>query len=96
MQGRRERRSPCKRATGDAAERRLSTRCYQPMVSRRWEAFLASLRLSSAACSARTLATGVRFTSTITSPAATPAFWASCGFALAIDDPRFPVVRLEL
>ena len=28
--------------------------------------------------------------------AATPAFWASCGFQLAIDDPRFPVVRREL
>jgi hypothetical protein len=28
--------------------------------------------------------------------AANPAFWASCGFALAIDDPRFPVVRKEL
>ena len=28
--------------------------------------------------------------------AANPAFWASCGFELAIDDPRFPVVRREL
>ena len=28
--------------------------------------------------------------------AATPAFWAACGFELAIDDPRFPVVRREL
>ena len=28
--------------------------------------------------------------------AATPAFWATCGFDLAIDDPRFPVVRREL
>jgi ribosomal protein S18 acetylase RimI-like enzyme len=28
--------------------------------------------------------------------AATPAFWAACGFHLAIDDPRFPVVRREL
>jgi GNAT superfamily N-acetyltransferase len=28
--------------------------------------------------------------------AANPAFWASCGFTLAIDDPRFPVVRREL
>ena len=28
--------------------------------------------------------------------AANPAFWASCGFDLAIDDPRFPVVRREL
>ena len=28
--------------------------------------------------------------------AANPAFWASCGFTLAIDDPRFPVVRKEL
>ena len=27
---------------------------------------------------------------------ATPAFWQACGFALAIDDPRFPVVRREL
>ena len=28
--------------------------------------------------------------------AANPAFWAACGFDLAIDDPRFPVVRMEL
>ena len=28
--------------------------------------------------------------------AAFPAFWASCGFDLAVDDPRFPVVRREL
>ena len=28
--------------------------------------------------------------------AANPAFWAACGFELAIDDPRFPVVRKEL
>ncbi len=28
--------------------------------------------------------------------AANPAFWSSCGFELAIDDPRFPVVRREL
>jgi GNAT superfamily N-acetyltransferase len=28
--------------------------------------------------------------------AANPGFWASCGFELAIDDPRFPVVRREL
>ena len=28
--------------------------------------------------------------------AAHPAFWATCGFTLAIDDPRFPVVRREL
>ena len=28
--------------------------------------------------------------------AAIPAFWASCGFELAVDDPRFPVVRKEL
>jgi ribosomal protein S18 acetylase RimI-like enzyme len=28
--------------------------------------------------------------------AASPAFWGSCGFDLAIDDPRFPVVRKEL
>jgi ribosomal protein S18 acetylase RimI-like enzyme len=28
--------------------------------------------------------------------AANPAFWAACGFELAIDDPRFPVVRREL
>jgi hypothetical protein len=28
--------------------------------------------------------------------AANPAFWSSCGFDLAIDDPRFPVVRREL
>jgi len=28
--------------------------------------------------------------------AATPAFWSKCGFDLAIDDERFPVVRREL
>ena len=28
--------------------------------------------------------------------AAKPAFWLGCGFDLAIDDPRFPVVRREL
>jgi len=28
--------------------------------------------------------------------AANPAFWATCGFDLAVDDPRFPVVRREL
>lgn len=28
--------------------------------------------------------------------AANPAFWATCGFELAVDDPRFPVVRREL
>ena len=28
--------------------------------------------------------------------AANPAFWLACGFDLAIDDPRFPVVRREL
>jgi ribosomal protein S18 acetylase RimI-like enzyme len=28
--------------------------------------------------------------------AANPAFWRSCGFDLAIDDPRFPVMRREL
>ena len=28
--------------------------------------------------------------------AANPAFWNACGFDLAIDDPRFPVVRREL
>lgn len=28
--------------------------------------------------------------------AATPAFWLACGFALAIDDDRFPVMRREL
>jgi GNAT superfamily N-acetyltransferase len=28
--------------------------------------------------------------------AANPAFWSSCGFALAVDDERFPVVRREL
>ena len=28
--------------------------------------------------------------------AANPAFWTTCGFDLAIDDPRFPVVRREL
>ncbi len=28
--------------------------------------------------------------------AATPAFWLGCGFAVAIDDDRFPVMRREL
>ena len=28
--------------------------------------------------------------------AATPAFWLACGFGLAVDDPRYPVVRREL
>ena len=28
--------------------------------------------------------------------AANPAFWSTCGFELAIDDDRFPVVRREL
>jgi hypothetical protein len=28
--------------------------------------------------------------------AAVPAFWLACGFDLAIDDPRFPVMRREL
>jgi hypothetical protein len=28
--------------------------------------------------------------------AATPAFWVACGFAVAVDDDRFPVVRREL
>ncbi|MES1239643.1 MAG: hypothetical protein ABUL57_02140 [Chloroflexota bacterium] len=28
--------------------------------------------------------------------AAYPAFWQACGFVLAVDDPRFPVVRREL
>lgn len=28
--------------------------------------------------------------------AANPAFWTTCGFDLAIDDPRFPLVRREL
>ncbi|HEX8026396.1 MAG TPA: GNAT family N-acetyltransferase [Candidatus Limnocylindrales bacterium] len=28
--------------------------------------------------------------------AATPAFWVGCGFDVAVDDPRFPVVRREL
>jgi GNAT superfamily N-acetyltransferase len=28
--------------------------------------------------------------------AANPAFWLACGFDLAVDDPRFPVVRREL
>jgi hypothetical protein len=31
-----------------------------------------------------------------TTSAANPAFWATCGFDLAIDDERFPVVRREL
>lgn len=31
-----------------------------------------------------------------TTSAANPAFWLACGFDLAVDDPRFPVVRLEL
>ena len=28
--------------------------------------------------------------------AATPAFWAACGFGLAATDERYPVMRLEL
>ena len=28
--------------------------------------------------------------------AATPDFWIACGFAIAVDDERFPVLRLEL
>jgi len=28
--------------------------------------------------------------------AATPAFWQTCGFTVAVDDPRFPVMRREL
>ena len=28
--------------------------------------------------------------------AATPGFWVACGFSVAVDDPRFPVVRREL
>ena len=28
--------------------------------------------------------------------AANPAFWQACGFDLAIDDERFPVMRREL
>jgi ribosomal protein S18 acetylase RimI-like enzyme len=28
--------------------------------------------------------------------AAAPAFWLACGFVLAVDDPRYPVVRREL
>lgn len=28
--------------------------------------------------------------------AATPTFWQSCGFRVAVDDPRFPVMRREL
>ena len=28
--------------------------------------------------------------------AARPAFWATCGFVVAVDDERFPVMRLEL
>jgi ribosomal protein S18 acetylase RimI-like enzyme len=28
--------------------------------------------------------------------AATTAFWARCGFVLAVDDARYPVVRREL
>ncbi|HYL41642.1 MAG TPA: hypothetical protein VET90_10055 [Candidatus Binatus sp.] len=28
--------------------------------------------------------------------AASPGFWAACGFALAVDDPRYPVLRREL
>jgi ribosomal protein S18 acetylase RimI-like enzyme len=31
-----------------------------------------------------------------TTSAATPAFWVDCGFAIAVDDERFPVVRREL
>jgi hypothetical protein len=28
--------------------------------------------------------------------AATPGFWLGCGFVLAVEDERFPVVRREL
>jgi ribosomal protein S18 acetylase RimI-like enzyme len=28
--------------------------------------------------------------------AANPGFWRTCGFELAVDDPRFPVMRREL
>ncbi len=31
-----------------------------------------------------------------TTSAATPAFWVDCGFHIAVDDERFPVVRREL
>ncbi len=31
-----------------------------------------------------------------TTSAATPAFWVECGFTIAVDDERFPVVRREL
>jgi GNAT superfamily N-acetyltransferase len=31
-----------------------------------------------------------------TTSAATPAFWVECGFEVAVDDERFPVVRREL
>jgi GNAT superfamily N-acetyltransferase len=31
-----------------------------------------------------------------TTSAATPAFWVDCGFVIAVDDERFPVVRREL
>jgi ribosomal protein S18 acetylase RimI-like enzyme len=31
-----------------------------------------------------------------TTSAATPAFWVGCGFRIAVDDDRFPVVRREL
>ncbi|HEV2005328.1 MAG TPA: GNAT family N-acetyltransferase [Candidatus Limnocylindrales bacterium] len=31
-----------------------------------------------------------------TTSAATPAFWVECGFRIAVDDERFPVVRREL
>jgi GNAT superfamily N-acetyltransferase len=31
-----------------------------------------------------------------TTSAATPAFWVNCGFVIAVDDERFPVVRREL
>ncbi|HSO29158.1 MAG TPA: hypothetical protein VLS28_04595, partial [Candidatus Sulfomarinibacteraceae bacterium] len=31
-----------------------------------------------------------------TTSAATPDFWVSCGFAIAVDDERFPVLRREL
>jgi GNAT superfamily N-acetyltransferase len=36
---------------------------------------------------------GVRLDAT---SAATPEFWVGCGFAIAVDDARFPVVRREL
>ena len=31
-----------------------------------------------------------------TTSAATPGFWVGCGFQVAVDDDRFPVMRREL